>query len=609
LKIPEDVIEQIRSQVNIVDVVSQFVQLKQSGKNLFGLCPFHEERTPSFSVSEEKQIFHCFSCGRGGNVFKFIMELENLSFPESVKRVAQLENIDVDDRYFNDTEPGSQNSAANEKVKQLIDLHEQSVKLYHHILTNTKMGQPALDYLHNRGVTDEIIDTYQLGYAPGQRLLKPFFDQRKIDYQLLRKSGLFSEDQEGNLRDRFIDRVMYPIRTSSGQTIAFSGRLLTTNSDLPKYLNSPETEIFNKRKILFNLDLARSNIRSDQPAILFEGFMDVITAFQAGIKSGIASMGTSLTEQQIYDIKRITHHVIICYDGDTPGQKAIKRAIDAFGESSKLDIKIVTVPDGMDPDEFIRKKGGPAFQELIKHALAPIEFELNYLKKQYNLDSEVDQSHYITEAIKLISRLDSSISRDLYLNRLADEFSVDKQVLIQQLAPLTKRVPVHPSQHQTSYHQSVPVEHPTKHMTLVQRTEMQLLNRMLHNHDVWIKVRGVQGFAFVDEPFQMLYLLAEGYFSKFADYHVATFSNMITESSLQSLLVDIEMLELPEQSTDEEVDNYLTILMRRVPVETKLKKKLAELKQAAKIGDVDKQRQLTIEIVKLEQEKRMKQKV
>ncbi|APR08569.1 DNA primase [Lentilactobacillus parabuchneri] len=606
-KIPEDVIEEIRSQVNIVDVVSQFVQLKQSGKNLFGLCPFHEERTPSFSVAEDKQIFHCFSCGRGGNVFKFLMELQNISFPEAVKKVAEMEHLSVDDRYFSDV-GNAQASAENTQQKQLIELHEQTVKLYHHILTNTKMGQPALDYLHQRGVSDDTIAIYQLGYAPSQRLLKPFFDERKTDFQLLRKSGLFSEDQEGNLRDRFVDRVMYPIRNGGGQTIAFSGRLLTANSDMPKYLNSPETEIFNKRKVLFNLDLARPNIRGKDPAILFEGFMDVITAYQAGIKSGIASMGTSLTEQQIYDIKRITHEVVISYDGDTPGQKAIKRAIDAFNQQqSHVEMKIISVPDGMDPDEFIRKKGADAFKQLITHAQAPIEFELSYLKKQFNLDSEVDQSHYIAEALKLISQVDSGISRDLYLNRLADEFSVDKKLLSQQLAPLTRK-PTAPVQTPRTYQQPVQLNQ-TKHYSLVEKAEMQLMSRMLHYHDIWLKVSNVSGFAFVDEPYQMLYLLAEGYFTKFDTYNVATFSNLISEASLQSLLVEIDMLELPDNPTNAEIDNYLNILMNRAPVEEKLKKKRAELRQATKIGDIDKQKELTIEIVKLEQQKRMKQQV
>ncbi|KAL3950853.1 DNA primase [Lentilactobacillus hilgardii] len=605
MKIPEDVIEQVRSQVNIVDVVSQYVQLKQSGKNLFGLCPFHEERTPSFSVSEDKQIFHCFSCGRGGNVFKFMMEIENLSFPEAVKKVAEMEHLDVDSKYFTDAAPASRETS---EQKQLIELHEQAVKLYHHILINTKMGESALDYLHHRGVNDETIDLYQLGYAPQQRLLKPFFDERQADYQLLRKSGLFSETQDGKLRDRFVDRVMYPIRNGTGQTVAFSGRLLAKDSDMPKYLNSPETELFNKRKILFNLDLARPNIRSKQPALLFEGFMDVISAYQGGIKSGIASMGTSLTEQQIYDIQRITREVIVCYDGDAPGQKAIKRAIDAFKQTDhQLDLKVVSIPDGMDPDEFIRNRGADKFQTLLQHAQSPVDFDLNYLKQEANLKTEEGQAAYISEALKLISTISSGISQDLYLNRLADSFSIDKQVLKQQLQPLIRKNVTKRANHQIPAAQ--PVNQSPQKRDKVTVAQMQLLNRMLHNHDVWVKVSGISGFSFVDEQYQMLYLLAEGYFSKFDQYNVATFSNLITEDSLQTLLIDIDMMNLPEEPSPMEIDNDLDVIMNRAPVETKIKKKQAELKQASKIGDVDKQRQLMVDLLKLEQQKRTKEQV
>ncbi len=607
LKIPEDIVEQVRSQTDIVDVVSQYVQLKQSGKNLFGLCPFHEERTPSFSVNEEKQIFYCFSCGRGGNVFKFIMEIENLSFPEAVKKVTEMEHLDIDAKYFADTTPVTRETS---EQKQLIELHEQTVKLYHHILVNTKMGRTALDYLHKRGVNDETINVYQLGYAPQTRLLKPFFDERKVDYQVLRKSGLFSENQEGQLRDRFVDRVMYPIRNASGQTVAFSGRLLTKNPDLPKYLNSPETELFNKRKILFNLDLARPNIRRHQPALLFEGFMDVISAYQGGIKSGIASMGTSLTEQQIYDIQRITREVVVCYDGDTPGQKAIKRAIDAFKQTNhQLDLKVVSIPDGMDPDEFIRHRGADKFKALLQHAESPIEFDLNYLKQQANLESEEGQAAYISEALKLISTVRSDISKDLYLNRLADEFAIDKQVLKQQLQPLIRKKVTKHNQPAQRPETLQPAAQATQKRDKVVVAQMQLLNRMLHNHDVWLKVTGISGFSFVDEQFQMLYLLAEGYFAKFDQYNVATFSNLITEDSLQSLLMNVEMMNLPEVPSPMEIDNDLDVIMNRAPVETKIKKKRAELQQAAKIGDVDRQRQLMIELLKLEQQKRTTEQV
>ena len=336
--------------------------------------------------------------------------------------------------------------------------------------------------------------------------------------------------------------------------------------------------------------------------------MDVISAYQGGIKSGIASMGTSLTEQQIYDIQRITREVIVCYDGDAPGQKAIKRAIDAFKQTDhQLDLKVVSIPDGMDPDEFIRNRGADKFQTLLQHAQSPVDFDLNYLKQEANLKTEEGQAAYISEALKLISTISSGISRDLYLNRLADSFSIDKQVLKQQLQPLIRKTVTKLANHQIPAGQ--PVNQSPQKSDKVTVAQMQLLNRMLHNHDVWVKVSGISGFSFDDEQYQMLYLLAEGYFSKFDQYNVATFSNLITEDSLQSLLIDIDMMNLPEEPSPMEIDNDLDVIMNRAPVETKIKKKQAELRQASKIGDVDKQRQLMVDLLKLEQQKRTKEQV
>lgn len=289
-------------------------------------------------------------------------------------------------------------------------------------------------------------------------------------------------------------------------------------------------------------------------------------------------------------------------------KKAIKRAIDAFKQTDhQLDLKVVSIPDGMDPDEFIRNRGADKFQTLLQHAQSPVDFDLNYLKQEANLKTEEGQAAYISEALKLISTISSGISRDLYLNRLADSFSIDKQVLKQQLQPLIRKTVTKLANHQIPAGQ--PVNQSPQKSDKVTVAQMQLLNRMLHNHDVWVKVSGISGFSFDDEQYQMLYLLAEGYFSKFDQYNVATFSNLITEDSLQSLLIDIDMMNLPEEPSPMEIDNDLDVIMNRAPVETKIKKKQAELRQASKIGDVDKQRQLMVDLLKLEQQKRTKEQV
>ncbi|MBA1434592.1 DNA primase, partial [Bombilactobacillus bombi] len=287
-KIPESFIEEVRQEANIVDVIEPYVQLKKSGRNLFGLCPFHEEKTPSFSVSEEKQIFHCFSCGRGGNVFKFLMEIENLTFPEAVLKVADFVGIEPPATYQTSTD-----SAANSQASVLKQDYQAAQKLYQHILLKTAIGEPALQYLQKRQLSLETIKHFQIGYAPAQaQTLSSFFKGQHKDYAELNSSGLFSEDDSGNLYDRFRDRIMFPITDQSGNIIAFSGRTLEkrTSSEqvLAKYMNSPETKIFNKGQTLFNLAAAKKAIRDKGSVVLFEGFMDVISAYQADVTNGVA---------------------------------------------------------------------------------------------------------------------------------------------------------------------------------------------------------------------------------------------------------------------------------------------------------------------------------
>lgn len=604
VKIPEATIEEVRSQTNITDVISQYVSLHQAGKNLFGLCPFHEEKTASFSVSESKQIFHCFSCGRGGNVFTFLMDLENLSFPEAVVKVADFEHISLDPKYTEQTNNG--NDTHNSQTRELISLHEEAAKLYHHILMNTQMGQPALDYLHNRGMTDELITEFNLGYAPSQRLLKPVFDERKVDYQLLRKTGLFSETQDAKLVDRFVERIMYPIRDASGATIAFSGRLLTSNPDMPKYLNSPETEIFNKGRVIFNLDKAKLTVRESRTVILFEGFMDVITAFAAGIKNGIASMGTSLTDDQVYDIKRIAQQVIISYDGDQPGQKATNRALEIFKPVSSLTTKVVQIPDGQDPDEYIKENGGAAFNGLVNSAQSVTDYQLQVLKQTENMHSETGQAEYTKKALALISEISSPIDQELYLNRLSTELGISKDVLQQQLQSTVKST-VHPkpsTQNPGMLNSYITSNEPA--LSLVEKAERRLLKRMLYDRDVWLQVKNITGFAFIDEKYQMLYLLAEGYFNHYDQFQIATFSNLIKESGLQQLLINVDMVDLPSAVSEGEIDDYVNVIMNQAPVTNQIAVKKQELIEAGRIGDQKRQRQLLVDLIALEQKKRAK---
>lgn len=608
-RIPETVIEQVRDSTDIVDFISQYVQLQKQGKNFFGLCPFHEERTPSFSVTEDKQIFHCFSCGRGGNVFKFLMELENLSFQEAVVKVAEFSHVSLDEKIVNDAAGSGQNGDPQSPANQLIKLHQAATKLYSHILMNTKMGQPALDYLHKRGLTDQTITDYGLGFAPDQQLLKPFFDERKIDYQMLRRSGLFIENQDGELRDRFVDRIMYPIRNQSGQEIAFSGRMLKKSPDQPKYLNSPETDLFNKRRVLFNFDLARGAVRKQGSLILFEGFMDVMSAHQSGVDNGVASMGTSLTEEQIYAIQRITKQIYVCYDGDVPGQKATQRALSILRDNSNLNLGVIQMPEGLDPDEYRQQYGEEKLASALESAReTPVAFEMRYLKSQYDVDTDAGRLQYLDDILALLATVRSPVEQDVYLTQLADTFDLDKTSLRQQLAmvkPVVRKTAnpqtISPAAYSGS--SSQPQQQQVVKYTPVQKAERALLLRMLHNRDVWLRVTGTPKFNFVDDDYQLIYTLAQGYFETHQNYAPAQFIDFIQDNHLQNLVVDLESMQLNETISDGEIEDYIQLIMQVAPLAKRIKDTEQALQEAKRLGDNDRVRQLVIEYIKLQQQK------
>ncbi|MBB1078329.1 DNA primase [Limosilactobacillus sp. STM2_1] len=607
-KIPRNVIDEIRNSVDIGDVIGRYVQLHQAGQNLTGLCPFHEEKTPSFSVNEEKQFFYCFGCHRSGNVFQFLMELKHINFVEAVKEVANDHNIEIPEQYIS-TQP---KPPVNNEVRQLLTLHEKAAKLYHHILLNTPAGQPALKYLKKRGMTDELINQFNLGYAPDQRILKPFFEQQKIEYQLMRKSGLFSEDQEGKLRDRFVDRVIYPIKNGQGQVIAFSGRLLdTSKTELPKYLNSPETPIFNKRRTLFNLDIAKKTARKTGNLYLFEGFMDVISAFGAGVTNGIASMGTSFTEEQVSIIGRTTNQLDICYDGDEPGQNAIDRAIGLVNDHRppQLKIKIVQLPAGIDPDEYIQKHGAEHFNNyLSSQEETTTDFYLRFLRNGKNLNNQNELMAYLNQVLKVVAYVRSPLEEDMYLQKLASEFDLDRQTLKIQLKQVQQELGIN-KQQQKGFSQAPrgdynryngPVEErKVEKITRTELAEQILLRYMLYDREVWMHVTANHDFHFVHEKYQTLYLLAASYFSENGAYSTADFLDYLDKSDLQAALGQIEQLNVEQQVDMRAIDDCIHIITQQTPLAAQIADKQAQLKEANSLHNTELATQLTIELIKL----------
>ncbi|MDN6576964.1 MAG: DNA primase [Lactiplantibacillus plantarum] len=611
-RIPEEKVEQVRSAVNIADFIGQYVQLKKAGKNLFGLCPFHEERTPSFSVNEQKQIFHCFSCGRGGNVFSFIMDLENLSFPEAVVKVADFGHIDLPASYTAQSQPAA---PKDQQQADLLKLYADSAKMYQHILVNTELGEPALKYLHERGLDDETIKTFGIGYAPANQLLLDFFKEHQTDYQLLRQSGLFIENQAGDLRDRFVDRVLFPIKDASGRVIAFSGRILKKSPNEPKYLNSPETKLFNKRSVLFNFDLARGPIRQQKSVVLFEGFMDVIAAYRSGIQNGVASMGTSLTDEQIYMLERVTDTLYVCYDSDMPGQKATDRALKLLGGNSRLNLGVIQMPDGMDPDEYLRAQGQEKFVQVFEDGKqTPTAFEMQYLKHDLNLQNTPDQLTYLQAVLQQLAHLSSSVEQDLYLNQLVAEFYLDKDDLKQQLRSLVGQQAVRRGGGHSDETQVAPPPAPAPlgpppatvdgstnsgPLSRVEKAERLLLYRLLNDHDVWLRVMAIAGFHFVHDSYQQILVYAEAYFKTHNQFDLGNFTDFMTDSDLQPVVTSLEFMDVANESSKEEIADLVNVIMNQQPLVEQINSKKAELTAAKQIGNRDLVQQLTLALIDL----------
>lgn len=614
-RIPQEVIEEVRHRTNIVDIIGQYVQLKKSGKNYMGLCPFHEERSPSFSVAEDKQIFHCFGCGKGGTVFNFLQEIEGISFPESVKRVADLEHLSVD---FDWSEPREvADTPENQQRRSLLQLHSKAAELYHHILVNTKIGEPALNYLLERGLTQELIETFQIGFAPQKRdFLSQVFKNEQLDETLFEPSGLFVQRDNGTFLDRFYQRIMFPINDPQGNVIAFSGRLLKTadfpGDEMPKYLNSPETTLFNKRETLFNFDRARKEIRKENTVLLFEGFMDVIAAWQSGVKSGVASMGTSLTNEQIRRLVRVAKEVVICYDGDNAGVQATNRAIQLLQENSHFDLSIVSIPEKLDPDEYVRKYGAEAFQNLANHGRETVfSFKMNYHRLTRNMNNEKEQLDYVNELLRELTNVQSPLERDRYLNQIAQEFQLSVHSLEEQFNQLKQEQRSVQRQERQQFYQDEmmppPMEEPVfeeNHvqnklpLTQVQKAERSLLFRLMNEQGVRQTIQQLPDFSFAHDEYQELYFLLESYATLHQSFDIADFINFLQDNQTKQLAIEIAYQNLSEESSEREVADLLHVIALSSIAEAIEQKKIQQ-QEAKRVGNQQLEAELTMEIIQL----------
>jgi DNA primase len=591
-RISEDTIEKIRNTIDIVDVVSEYVQLKKQGKNYFGLCPFHGENSPSFSVSTEKQIYHCFGCGAGGNVFSFLMEIEGLSFLESVKQAASRTNVELPESF--DVPSSSKQST---HATKMIEAHELLKKFYHHLLVNTKEGQKPLEYLNNRGITKETIDTFGIGYSPNSwDFATKFLQKRGFSLELLESAGITIRNHEGRHFDRFRNRIMFPIWDLQGQVTAFSGRIIEPGE--PKYLNSPETEIFQKSKTLYGFHLARSHIRKKQQAILLEGFLDAIALHRAGIPYVIATMGTALTEDQIRILRRNVDHITVCYDSDKAGIEAAFRASSML-KAAGCEVRVAMMPEGHDPDDYIKKFGEAKFKnDVIGASLTLMAFKLQYFKRGKDLRDEADRISYIDQVLKEITQLEKPVERDHYLRQLSDEFSISLDALKSQAYQLYKQNKKRDIGATSRNNISNRPVLPKRMLPAYHNAERLLLAHMLKDRDIAEKVQdSLQGLFNIEEHSAVAaYLYA--FYEEGNSPNVNAFISRIDELDLQRIISELSMLTINEEISQQELADYVKQVLN-YPKLLKIKEKEAERRDAERKQEFVKAAQIEMEIIKM----------
>ena len=568
--VDKQVIEEIKNNANIVEVIGDVISLQKAGRNYLGLCPFHGEKTPSFNVVEDKQFYHCFGCGRSGDVFKFIEEYQGVSFMEAVQLLGERVGIQLAMPVQSRPQQASPHQA-------LYDMHEEAARFYHAILMTTKMGEEARAYLYKRGLTDDVLKHFQIGLAPAERT---YLYQRladKFEEKDLLDSGLFYLSDGNQFYDTFFGRIIFPLTNDKGQVIAFSGRIWQeTDSQTAKYKNSRSTAIFNKSYELYHLDKAKKGTGKITELYLMEGFMDVIAAYRAGIENAVASMGTALSKEHVDHLKRFTKKIVLSYDGDKAGQAATAKALEELKDFS---VEVVRVPDAMDPDEYLQKNSAEDLAYLLtKTRISPIEFNIHQLKPE-NSDNLQAQIEFIEKIAPLIAKEKSITAQNSYIHILADNLpSFDYQQVEQivnesRIVQRQERV----KEEQPPAAISLPV---TRQLTVVMRAEAHLLYRMAENPVVLNDYRLREDFFFDTPEFQILYeLLSEQ--GEVGSEELSHQTPEVENAWYHVLSLDLPAEMSPQELVEVEATRNRALLSKD---NLRIKKKVQE---ASHVGDTD----------------------
>lgn len=426
MRYSDDKIQEIRDATSIEEVIAQYVNLKKRGKGLIGLCPFHQEKTPSFNVDPHRQFYHCFGCNEGGNVFTFLMKMEGVSFPEAVRTLAEKANIPLPQLSSTDAEQ-------EQETEILYYANQLAADFFKQCLFETRAGKKAFNYLTNRGFTRQIIEEFDLGYAPNlwDGLIQKA-QRENIPLQHFFKAGLIQERKgKSGYYDRFRGRLIFPVKSPSGRVIGFGGRILTDEKNVPKYLNSPETAVYHKSRILYGMYESREQVRKVEKLLLVEGYTDVMRLFQSGLGHCAATSGTALTPGQANLIRRYSQEVILIYDGDSAGLSAALRGVDIL-LNANLNVKVIALPGGEDPDSYFQKITSDEIEKMLETAPSFLDFQLDTLKKGHGLKSSSDKTKAVYRLMETIGHVKDPVQRTLLVKEVSEKMQIDESLLLKQ---------------------------------------------------------------------------------------------------------------------------------------------------------------------------------
>ncbi|HDJ3112043.1 TPA: DNA primase [Staphylococcus aureus] len=592
MRIDQSIINEIKDKTDILDLVSEYVKLEKRGRNYIGLCPFHDEKTPSFTVSEDKQICHCFGCKKGGNVFQFTQEIKDISFVEAVKELGDRVNVAVD---IEATQSNSNVQIASDDL-QMIEMHELIQEFYYYALTKTVEGEQALTYLQERGFTDALIKERGIGFAPdSSHFCHDFLQKKGYDIELAYEAGLLSRNEENfSYYDRFRNRIMFPLKNAQGRIVGYSGRSYTGQE--PKYLNSPETPIFQKRKLLYNLDKARKSIRKLDEIVLLEGFMDVIKSDTAGLKNVVATMGTQLSDEHITFIRKLTSNITLMFDGDFAGSEATLKTGQNLLQQG-LNVFVIQLPSGMDPDEYIGKYGNDAFTTFVKNDKKSFaHYKVSILKDEI-AHNDLSYERYLKELSHDISLMKSSILQQKAINDVAPFFNVSPEQLANEIQFNQAPANYYPEDEYGGYIEPEPIGMAQfDNLSRQEKAERAFLKHLMRDKDTFLNYyESVDKDNFTNQHFKYVFEVLHDFYAENDQYNISDAVQYVNSNELRETLISLEQYNLNDEPYENEIDDYVNVINEKG--QETIESLNHKLREATRIGDVELQKYYLQQIV------------